>query len=153
MTSFLILLCGLWGLDDRSVLEASVTTPSIPSIEVHQISEPQNDEILLAFKTTIRQWIESERAKPLLRRDLHKIRVLTRALRDDALMEYLANRYSAEISEAVSASDGGGRFLEIIQWIIENQDEIIRFIMAIIGLFGDSQALPVDHYVIRQSNS
>ncbi len=94
-----------------------------------------NAEIVSAFEVTIGEWLELELTKPILRRDNAQIRRFRRVLRNQGMLNALANRYEPEINNNLSGNEES-RFFEIIQWIIENQDQILKFISALILLFG-----------------
>jgi hypothetical protein len=94
-----------------------------------------NAEIVLAFEVAIGEWLELELSKPILRRDNAQIRRFRRVLRNQGMLNALANRYETDINASLSGNEDN-RFFEIIQWIIENQDQILKFISALILLFG-----------------
>lgn len=93
-------------------------------------------ELKNAFAISLGEILEQERAKSVFQRDRKKIRACERALRNDAILERLVTRYEGEMMAALKADNPDGRFFEIIQWIIDNQDSIIKFILALIEIFG-----------------
>ncbi|HMP78420.1 MAG TPA: hypothetical protein PKD54_03100 [Pirellulaceae bacterium] len=93
-------------------------------------------ERVLAFRIALNQLAEKEEGR-LLRPDRRKIRALRAAARDDGICEYLAWMHAGAF-DAIAAQDDGtpdGPFLKWIKYIIENQEEIIKFILLLIDLF------------------
>lgn len=100
------------------------------------MSEFVDLELKNAFKLSISELLDKEMQKSFFARDRKKVRALERALRNDAILDRLVLKFGAEMSASITSAEGDGRFFEIIQWIIDNQDSILKFILALIEIFG-----------------
>lgn len=87
-------------------------------------------ERVLAFKVALNQLAESKKFR------LFQALKLRRAANDDAVCEYLALKYQEELDEVAAQAVAGEGFMKWIEWVIQNQDSIIKFVVTLIDLFG-----------------
>lgn len=106
---------------EASVLEA------VPAVAV--ADGEVSRERVLAFKVALNQLAEGKRFRPL------QALKLRRAANDDAVCEYLALKYQEELDEVAAEAVAGDQFMKWIEWVIKNQDSIIKFVTTLIDLF------------------
>lgn len=87
-------------------------------------------ERVLAFKVALNQLAESKKFR------LFQALKLRRAANDDAVCEYLALKYQEQLDEVAAQAVAGEGFMKWIEWVIQNQDSIIKFVTTLIDLFG-----------------
>ena len=87
-------------------------------------------ERVLAFKVALNQLAESKKFR------LFQALKLRRAANDDAVCEYLALKYQEQLDEVATQAATGEGFMKWIEWVIKNQDSIIKFVTTLIDLFG-----------------
>lgn len=98
-------------------------------------------ERVLAFKVALNQLAEGKKFRLL------QALKLRRAANDDAICEYLALKYQEQLDEVAAQAVAGDQFMKWIEWVIQNQESIIKFVTTLIDLFGGKTSDLTDHLV------